>query len=102
MMKENRIREYKFEDMLAERLQEKNFREEYENLGKEFALAEEVIKLRLEKHMTQKELAEIAGTSQPAIARLESGRYNNISLSFLRKIGKALDVEPEIHFKRAE
>jgi transcriptional regulator with XRE-family HTH domain len=52
--------------------------------------------------MTQKELAEIVGTSQPAIARLESGKYNNISLSFLRKIGKALDVEPEIHFKRAE
>jgi DNA-binding Xre family transcriptional regulator len=98
MMKENKIREYKFEDMLVEKLQEKNFREEYEKLGKEFALAEEVISLRLEKHMTQKELAEMAGTSQPAIARLESGKYNNISLSFLRKIGKALDVEPEIHF----
>ncbi|MDR3249059.1 MAG: helix-turn-helix domain-containing protein [Treponema sp.] len=101
-MKGNKIREYKFEGMLAEKLRDKEFRDEYESLEKEFALAEEVIKLRIEKHMTQKELAEIAGTSQPAIARLESGKYSNISLSFLRKIGKALDVEPEIHFKRAE
>jgi DNA-binding Xre family transcriptional regulator len=101
-MKANKIREYKFEDLLESKLKNKFFREEYENLGKEFALAEEVIKLRLEKNMTQKDLAKTAGTSQPAIARLESGKYNNISLSFLRKIGKALNVEPEIHFKRAE
>jgi DNA-binding Xre family transcriptional regulator len=101
-MKTNKIQEYKFEDLLKSKLKNKIFREEYENLEKEFALAEEVIKLRLEKNMTQKDLAEIAGTSQPAIARLESGKYNNISLSFLRKIGKALNVEPEIHFKRAE
>jgi DNA-binding Xre family transcriptional regulator len=101
-MKANKIREYKFEALLKSKLKNKVFREEYESLEKEFALAEEVIKLRLEKNMTQKDLAEIAGTSQPAIARLESGKYNNISLSFLRKIGKALNVEPEIHFKRAE
>jgi DNA-binding Xre family transcriptional regulator len=101
-MKVNKIREYKFKDLLESKLKNKYFREEYENLEKEFALAEEVIKLRLEKNMTQKDLAKIAGTSQPAIARLESGKYNNISLSFLRKIGKALNVEPEIHFKRAE
>jgi DNA-binding Xre family transcriptional regulator len=101
-MKANKIREYKFEDLLKGKLKDKIFREEYENLEKEFALAEEVIKLRLEKNMTQKDLSKKAGTSQPAIARLESGKYNNISLSFLRKIGKALNVEPEIHFKRAE
>jgi DNA-binding Xre family transcriptional regulator len=101
-MDTKKIREYKFEDLLETNLRNKKFQEEYKNLEKEFALAEEVIKLRLEKNMTQKELAEIAGTSQPAIARLESGKYNNISLSFLRKIGKALNVEPEIHFKKAE
>jgi predicted transcriptional regulator len=48
------------------------------------------------------DLAKIAGTSQPAIARLESGKYQNVSMSFLRKIGKALNVVPEIHFKKAE
>jgi DNA-binding Xre family transcriptional regulator len=100
-MKANKIREYNFEDLLETNLKNKEFREEYENLEQEFSLAEEVIRLRIEKNMTQKELAKIAGTSQPAIARLESGKYNNVSLSFLRKIGKALNVEPEIHFKKA-
>jgi DNA-binding Xre family transcriptional regulator len=101
-MKTNKIQEYKFKDLLENNLKNKEFRKEYENLEKEFVLAEEIIQLRLEKNMTQKELAKITGTSQPAIARLESGKYNNVSLSFLRKIGKALSVEPEIHFKRAE
>jgi DNA-binding XRE family transcriptional regulator len=98
----NKIREYKFEALLEEKLKEREFRKEYESLEKEFALAEEVIKLRHEKNMTQKELAEKAGTSQPAIARLESGKYTNITMSFLRKIGKVFNAEPEIHFKRAE
>jgi DNA-binding XRE family transcriptional regulator len=73
-MKANKIREYKFEDLLKNKLKNKFFREEYENLEKEFDLAEGVIKLRLEKNMTQKNLAKIADTSQPAIARLESGK----------------------------
>jgi DNA-binding Xre family transcriptional regulator len=101
-MNASKIKEYKFENLLEKKLKDKSFREEYEKLEKEFALAEEVIRLRLEKNMTQAELAQKAGTSQPAIARLESGKYNNISLSFLRKIGKVLNVEPEIHFKKAE
>jgi transcriptional regulator with XRE-family HTH domain len=83
-------------------MKEKHFREEYEQLEKEFYLAEEVIKLRQDKNLSQKDLAKIAGTSQPAIARLESGKYQNVSMSFLRKIGKALNVVPEIHFKKAE
>lgn len=49
--------------------------------------------------MTQKELAAKAGTSQPAIARLESGRYRNVSLAFLRKVGKALGAQPEVHLR---
>jgi DNA-binding XRE family transcriptional regulator len=90
---------YKFDDLLAKEMKDPEFRQEYEALGKEYALAEEVMKLRLSKNMTQQELAKKAGTSQPAIARIESGRYKNISLSFLRKIGAALNAEPVVHFK---
>ena len=101
-MKVNELKEYRFDDLLKQKLKNKAFRTEYENLGEEFKLAEEIIKLRLEKNMTQKELARMAGTSQPAIARIESGRYNTISMTFLKRIGKALDAIPEIHFKKAE
>ncbi len=87
--------------ILAERMKNKKFSEEYENLSEEFELAKEVIKLRTDAKLTQKELAKLAGTSQPAIARLESGSYHNVTLSFLRKIGSALGAHPEVHFHKA-
>jgi predicted transcriptional regulator len=96
------MKEYKFEDLLESEMKNEHFRKEYKQLEEKFSLAEEVIKLRQEQNLSQKDLAKIAGTSQPAIARLESGKYQNVSMSFLRKIGKALKVVPEIHFKRAE
>ena len=45
------------------------------------------------------DLALKIGTSQPAIARLESGNYRNLSLAFINKLAKALDAEPVIHLK---
>ena len=70
------------EILLKKQLQNKEFREEYLYLEEEFEIAKEVIKLRQTAKLTQKELAEKAGTSQPAIARLESGEYKNLTLSF--------------------
>lgn len=89
----------KYRDALEKQLHDKNFRDEYDALEEEFTVAREVIRLRLEKGWTQKELAEHAHTSQPAIARLESGNYRNLSLSFLRRIGKALDAVPVLHMR---
>jgi len=66
--------------MVAERMHDAAFRQEYETLEKEYSLAKDVIALRLEKNLTQKELADLIGSSQPSIARLESGTYNNVSL----------------------
>lgn len=88
------------EMLLKEQLRNKEFKEEYEALEEEFEIAKEIIRLRKEAKLTQKQLAEMAGTSQPAVARLESGEYKNLTLSFLRRIGKVLGVIPEIHFKK--
>lgn len=46
---------------------------------------------RLTKGLTQKELAEKAGTKQSNIARAESGAYLP-SLSFIKRIADALDT----------
>ncbi len=86
--------------LLNRQLKDENFKKEYEALEEEFELAREIIKLRKEAGLTQRQLAEMAGTSQPSIARLESGEYKNLTLSFLRKIGKVFGVVPEIHFKK--
>ena len=89
-----------FKDLLYDELKDNEFKKEYDSLEEEFVLAKEIIRLRKEMNLSQKELAMKAGTSQPAIARVESGNYKNISLSFLRKIARVLGAEPEIHLKK--
>lgn len=46
---------------------------EYDKLEEEFVLASKIIQLRKDKNITKKELSEKIGTSQTAIAPLESG-----------------------------
>jgi len=93
------MRAYDYNDVLERELHDPAFRREYEALAGEFAVAKEVIRLRKAKGWTQKQLAEHAHTSQPAVARLESGNYRNVSLSFLRKLGAALGAVPVVHMQ---
>jgi len=90
---------YKFEDLLEKQLHDRAFRTEYEVLDAEFTLAKEVIALRKKQKLTQKELAQRMKTSQPAIARIESGSYKNLSLRVINKLAKALDAKPVIRLK---
>ena len=94
------IKSYNYNELLKKELKNKQFKKEYDALEEEFNLAKEIINLRKSYKLTQKELAVKVGTSQPAIARIESGNYRNISLSFLRRVAKALDAVPVIHLKR--
>ena len=76
-------------------LRNRKVRVAYDALGPEFEVAASLIKRRLEKGLTQQELAKRVGTRQSAISRLESGTYNP-SLDFLRKVTYALDAELRI------
>jgi transcriptional regulator with XRE-family HTH domain len=51
--------------------------------------AHQVARLRILRGLTQEQLAELVGTKQPGIARLESGA-STPTLSFLRKVAAAL------------
>ena len=94
------MKQIRYEDLLNSQLKNPQFRKEYEALEGEFSLAKEIISLRIKKKLTQKQLAQQIGTSQPAIARIESGSYRNVSLSFLRRIADALGAVPEIHLRK--
>ena len=94
------MKQIRYEDFLKQQLKNPKFRKEYESLEGEFALAKEIIELRIKSKLTQEQLAQQIGTSQPAIARLESGSYRNVSLSFLRRIADALGAVPEIHLRK--
>jgi DNA-binding XRE family transcriptional regulator len=70
-------------------------RKEYEALAPQYRIIDAVIEARIEKQMTQAELAERADTKQSNISRFESGNYNP-SVDFLQKIAGALDKQLEI------
>jgi len=55
-------------------------------------LADNVLRLRLEKGWSQSELAKRAGTKQSNISRLEDG-ISNPTLKFIAKLSEALDVD---------
>jgi len=53
---------------------------------------------RIAAGLSQKELAQRIGTSQPAIARLEDGDYDRHSISVLRRIANALNLRLNVSF----
>ena len=56
----------------------------------------QIARLRIQRGLTQTELAKMIGTRQPSIARLENGS-SIPSLSFLERIANALDARIELH-----
>ena len=82
-----------FEDWEAEQMRDPEFRAAAEALEPAYQLA----RLRIAKGLTQAQLAQLVGTRQPGIARLESGKTEP-KLSFLRRVAKALGYRLEIRF----
>jgi transcriptional regulator with XRE-family HTH domain len=58
--------------------------------------------LRIQAGLTQKELADRAGTTPSVISRLEDMNYGGHSLSMLRRIAAAVDQQVQIRFIPAE
>lgn len=54
-------------------------------------VAQLIYEARTKAGLTQKQLAELIGTKQPVIARLEDADYEGHSLSMLQKIAVALN-----------
>jgi predicted transcriptional regulator len=74
-------------------------KKEYDALEEEFALIGELLKARTRAKLTQAQVAHRMGTSQSAVARLESGR--SPSLASLKKYAKATGSKVEIKLAKA-
>jgi len=61
----------------------------YEEFAPEYEIARQLIKARLERGMTQEQLAAKVGTRQSNISRLERGQQN-VSVGLLNKVAKGL------------
>ena len=70
---------------------------EYDRLDEEFALFDEFLKARSSAGITQAEVAKRIGTTQSAVARLESGKgKHSPSLATLQKYANALGYRLEL------
>jgi predicted transcriptional regulator len=65
-------------------------------------VAQLIYEARTKAGLTQKELADLIGTKQPVIARLEDADYEGHSLSMLQKIACALNQKVKIVLTPAE
>lgn len=88
----------KLEDLEKEWMKDPEFRREYDLLEPEFKTFEAILKLRLEKNMTQKELAEKVETKQPAISRFERN-MGNPTINFLSRVAYALGKKLVVEFR---
>lgn len=86
------ISKVSFRDWETEQLQDPEFVEALKELEPGYQVA----RLRILRGLTQAELAEMVGTQQPSIARIESGKTTP-SIAFLRKISDALNARLEVN-----
>jgi ribosome-binding protein aMBF1 (putative translation factor) len=83
------------EESFAEWRKDPEYVKAYDALEEEFARANMVISARAHADLSQAELAERMGTSQSAIARLESGRFKP-STRTLEKLAAATGMKLRI------
>lgn len=87
------------DEVLAEQMKDPEFCKEYAAAEKELEGFDKVLKARAEAGLTQEAVAKRMGTSQAAVARIESklaqGRYPSLRSMqrYARAVGKRLEIQ---------
>lgn len=79
-------------------LKDPEFRKIYEETRLEREIARALIRTRIEKRLTQAQLAKKLKTKQSVISRVESGQTTP-SLSFLKRLAEVLNLSLSVQFK---
>lgn len=88
------------DNIIRENLKDKEFAMHYQKELMLNAISKMITKIRKKAHLTQGQLAKKAGTTQPVIARLESGIDPRVpSLDLLARIAAASNMKLSISFE---
>lgn len=85
---------------MNERANDPEHREAVDALLTEIDVRQDLIALREERGLTQVELAERVGVTQPTIAKLEGGGTRDVKLSTLVRVAAALGARIRITFEK--
>ena len=86
-----------FNDFLQQQLQDPAFRQEWQALQPQRAMAQAIIDARQNAGLTQKQLAEKTGIANSDISKLEGGSANP-SLRTLQRLAVGMDMHLKIEF----
>ncbi|MEI8233017.1 MAG: helix-turn-helix transcriptional regulator [bacterium] len=86
-----------FKEWFDEQMKDPEFKREYEKVRQENEPLRAILRARVEKGMTQAQIAKKMGTTQSSIARVESGK-SHPTIPFMQRLAEALDMRLEIKF----
>jgi len=92
------VKKTNFDRYLEEQLHDPAFAARFERAGEAWEVALQIVALRQQAGLSQKDLARLLKTSQQQISRLESPGYEGHSLSTLRRVAAALHARVRIVF----
>jgi len=96
-MKHKKIIYPSFERYLAQQMKNKVFKKAYKEESQRLEIAYQVLQLRKQQKLSQKELAQKLNTTQSVVARIEAGQQN-FTTDTLQKIAGAFNRNIRIEF----
>lgn len=81
--------------------QDRQLSQEVEQTLNELRLEQDLIALREAQGLSQSQLAKLVGVSQPAIAKIESGKIKNLQLKTLLRTAMALGATVNVQILKA-
>jgi len=85
------------EVVFAEFMRNPEWRAGYEKVRQENEPLRAILRARVEKGMTQAQIAKKMGTTQSSIARVEAGK-SHPTIPFMQRLADALDMRLEVRF----
>jgi len=89
---------YTLQDHIKESLKDPAFKKTWEQSEAEYQVSRALIAARINRKISQQELAKKANTTQAVISRLENMTANP-SVGLLQKIAQALNLKVKIQFE---
>lgn len=87
----------RFNDFLAEQLQDPEIQAEWDALQPERAIAQAILDVRKKAGLTQQQLSEITGITQGDISKLERGNANP-SIHTLQRLASGMGMKIKLEF----
>lgn len=95
MKKNRKPKFFSAEELHQKWMKDPEYKQAYEALEPEFAIARAIIDARIKRKISQKELAKRMGTGQAVVSRLE-GANASPSLSLIKRLASALNLKLEL------